>query len=227
MPEVVDVKGMSDDEFVKKYKNLFYNFVWGKYSSNAEVIKSNTGLELDDLIQYGMIGLLKARKGFDLTYGCEFSTYAISKIFGIIAVNIRDAQKVKVPRDVYYLKGKIMRQGLTEEKLEEISKKLDVSIQAVEEALQYQQITKSLNEVAHSSGNGDDDLTIEQMLVDECSVDKTKEVEDKMLVNSFVQTLPDREMIVWDMYSQNKSQQEISIRVGVSQPHMLGLQSYI
>ncbi|PIE92198.1 RNA polymerase subunit sigma-28, partial [Bacillus fungorum] len=61
MAEVVDGKGMSDDEFVKKYKKLVYNFVWKKYSSNEEMIKSNTGLEIDDLIQYGMIGLLKAR----------------------------------------------------------------------------------------------------------------------------------------------------------------------
>ncbi|SCM94455.1 Sporulation sigma factor SigF [Bacillus mycoides] len=220
MPEIVDVKGMSDDEFMKKYKNLVYNFVWKKYSSTAEVIKSNTGLEIDDLIQYGMIGLLKARKGFDPAYGCKFSTYAILKVFGMISVNIRDDQKVKLPRDIYYLKGKILNQGLSKEKPEEISKQLDVTIQAVKEALQYQQMTKSLHEIAHSSGNGDDDLTIEQMLIDECSMSKTEEVEDEMLVNSFVQTLPDREMIVWDMHSQNKSQQEISNRAGVSQPHI-------
>lgn len=220
MPEIVDVKALSDDEFMKKYKNLVYNFVWKKYSSTAEVIKSNTGLEIDDLIQYGMIGLLKAREGFDPTYGCKFSTYAIPKIFGIIAVNIRDAQKVKLPRDVYYLKGKIMNQGLLGEKPEEISKQLDVPLQEIEEALQYQQITKSLDEVARSAGNGDDDLTIEQMLVDEWSMSKTEEIEDEMLVNSFVRTLPDREMIVWDMHSQNKSQQEISKRAGFSQPHV-------
>lgn len=130
--ETVDVKGMSDDEFVKKYKNLVYNFVWKKYSSTAKVIKSNTGLEIGDLIQYGMIGLLKAREGFNPEYGYKFSTYAISKIFGMIAVNIRDAQKVKLPRSVYYLKGKIMRYGLSEAKPEEISKQLDVPIQEVE-----------------------------------------------------------------------------------------------
>ncbi|MBJ8105979.1 MULTISPECIES: sigma-70 family RNA polymerase sigma factor [Bacillus cereus group] len=217
MAEVVDVKAMSDDEFMKKYKKLVYNFVWKKYSSNAEVIKSNTGLEIDDLIQYGMIGLLKARKGFDPTYGCEFSNYAIPKIFGIIAVNIRDAQKVKVPRDVYYLKGKIMNRGLLEEKPEEISKRLDVSIQVVEEALRYQHITKSIHEIAHSSGNSDDDLTIEQMLVDEYSASETEEVEREMLMGSFVQTLPDREMIVWDMYSNHMSQESIGKKVGVTQ----------
>lgn len=220
MPEVVDVKAMSDDEFMKKYKNLVYNFVWKKYGSNAEVIKSNTTLEIDDLIQYGMSGLLKAREGFDPTYGCKFSTYAIPKIFGIIAVNIRDAQKVKLPRDVYYLKGKIMRQGLSEERSEEISKQLGVPIQEVEEALRYQQITKSLNDVTYSTGSSSEDLTIEQMLIDECSVVKTEAIEDEMLVNSFVRTLPGREMIVWDMHSQNKSQEEISKRAGVSQPHI-------
>ncbi|MGH1296405.1 sigma-70 family RNA polymerase sigma factor [Bacillus pretiosus] len=220
MPETVDVKAMTDDEFMKKYKNLVYNFVWKKYSSTAEVIKSNTGLEIDDLIQYGMIGLLKAREAFDPTYGCKFSTYAIPKIYGMISVNIRDAQKVKLPRSVYYLKGKIMRYGLSEAKPEEISKQLDAPIEEVKEALRYQHMTKSLNDIAYSTGNNNEDVTVEQMLVDECSMSKTEEIEDEMLVHSFVRTLPDREMIVWDMHSQNKSQEEISNHAGVSQPHI-------
>lgn len=191
MAETVDVKVMTDDEFMKKYKNLVYNFVWKKYSSTVEVIKSNTGLEIDDLIQYGMI-----------------------------AVSIRDAQKVKLPRSVYYLKGKILRYGLSEAKPEEISKQLDSRIEEVKEALRYQHMTKSLNDIAYSTGNNNEDLTVEKMLVDEFSMSKTEEIEDEMLVNSFVRRLPDREMIVWDMHSQNKPQHEISDRAGVSQPHI-------
>ncbi|PIE91671.1 RNA polymerase subunit sigma-28, partial [Bacillus fungorum] len=34
---------------------------------------------------------------------------------------------------------------------------------------------------------------------------------------SFVQTLPDREMIVWDMYSNHMSQENIGKKVGVTQ----------
>lgn len=217
MAEVVDVKGMSDDEFVKNYKKLAYNFVWRKYGSNLESIKSNTGLEIEDLIQCGMIGLLKARRDFNPAYGCEFSTLAIPKIHGETTRAIIDNQKVKIAREVFYLKGRIIRGKLTEEKPEVISQQLGVSVEAVEEALQYQQIPSSLNELAFSSESGDSDLTLEQMLIDECSTNETEKVERAIIVGSFVQMLPDREMIVWDMYSNHMSQESIGKKVGISQ----------
>ena len=40
------------------------------------------GVEVDDLYQLGCIGFIKAVKGFDLTYGTQFSTYAVPKIAG-------------------------------------------------------------------------------------------------------------------------------------------------
>lgn len=42
------------------------------------------GVETDDLYQLGCIGFIKAVKGFDLTYGTQFSTYAVPKIAGEI-----------------------------------------------------------------------------------------------------------------------------------------------
>ncbi|MCU4989964.1 hypothetical protein OCF10_13625 [Bacillus cereus] len=51
MPEIVDVKAMSDDEFVKKYKKLVYKFVWRKYGAVLGPIKSTTGLDIENLIQ--------------------------------------------------------------------------------------------------------------------------------------------------------------------------------
>ncbi|MFB8328104.1 sigma-70 family RNA polymerase sigma factor [Bacillus wiedmannii] len=217
MPEIVDVKAMSDDEFVKKYKKLAYNFVWRKYGSHLKAIKSNTGLEIEDLIQCGMIGLLKARKEFNPTYGCEFSTFAIPKMHGETTKAIINNQKVKITSEIFHLKGRIIRKKLIDEKPEVISQQLGVSVEVVEEALQYQQIPSSLNELAFSSGSGDTDLTLEQMLIDERSGNETEKVEHEILVNSFVQTLPDREMIVWDMYSNHMSQESIGKKVGVSQ----------
>ncbi len=217
MPEVVDVKGLSDDEFVKKYEKLVHHFVWKNYGRTIESIKGNTGLDIDDITQCGMMGLIKARRDFNPEYGCKFSTYAIPKIHGEISKSIMNAQKVKVPREIYYLKGKIMRQGLSDDKLEDISEQLGVSAEEVEEALQYQQMTSSLNGVAFSSGSGDDDLTLEQMLVDENATSKTENVADKMLVDSFVQTLQDKEMIVLDMHLTGTRQEKIGNRIGKSQ----------
>ncbi|MFE9078435.1 sigma-70 family RNA polymerase sigma factor [Bacillus mobilis] len=217
MPEVVDIKAMSDDEFVKQYKKLVYKFVWRKYGAVLESIKMTTGLDVEDLIQSGMIGLLKARRDFNLAYGCEFSTLAIPKMHGETTKAIINNQKVKVTSEIFHLKSKIIRKRLTEEKPEVISQQLGVSVEVVEEALQYQQIPSSLNELAFSTGSGDTELTLEQMLIDERSTNESEKVEHAIIVGSFVQTLPDREMIIWDMYSNHMSQESIGKKVGVSQ----------
>ena len=56
------------------------------------------GVEMDDLYQLGCIGFIKAVKHFDLTYGTQFSTYAVPKIAGEIRRYLRDDQAVKVGR---------------------------------------------------------------------------------------------------------------------------------
>lgn len=56
------------------------------------------GVEYDDLVQSGCIGLLKAANGFDETKGFMFSTYAVPAIIGEIKRIFRDGGAVKVGR---------------------------------------------------------------------------------------------------------------------------------
>ena len=60
------------------------------------------GVELEDLIQIGTIGLIKAIRSFDLERGTCFSTYAVPMIFGEIRRSLRDEGPIKVGR--YYKK---------------------------------------------------------------------------------------------------------------------------
>ena len=59
---------------------------------------SGRGVDMDDLYQLGCIGFIKAVKGFNLTYGTQFSTYAIPKIAGEIRRYLRDNGAIKVGR---------------------------------------------------------------------------------------------------------------------------------
>ncbi len=60
---------------------------------------ANRGEALDDLIQVGTVGLLKAIDRFDLERGVEFTTYATPTIIGEIKRYFRDkGWAVKVPR---------------------------------------------------------------------------------------------------------------------------------
>ncbi|NLU25449.1 MAG: sigma-70 family RNA polymerase sigma factor [Clostridiales bacterium] len=75
-------------------------------SENAGLIWSivkryyGCGVEVDDLYQLGCIGFIKAVKGFDLTYGTQFSTYAVPKISGEIRRFLRDDGSIKVGRSI-------------------------------------------------------------------------------------------------------------------------------
>ncbi|MCM3736430.1 sigma-70 family RNA polymerase sigma factor [Bacillus cytotoxicus] len=216
---IEDVQAMSDEEFLEKYEKLVHHFIWKKYGKKLESIKNDTGFDPEDLTQLGMIGLIKARQTFDYKLGYQFSTYASYKVYGEIGRGIRDCQKVKVPRTIYNLKGKIMMNGLHENDSKEISAQLDASIEDVEVALQYQPGTLSLNKAMNDSDE-DKDITFEKTLVDKSTERIDEEVENGIVLDSFMKTLEHKEFFVWDMHSKNRPQQEISKQTGVSQPHI-------
>lgn len=85
----------------------------GEEEAKEEIIKNNTGLvkniavkftargyELDDLMQIGFIGLLKAVERFDTGFDVMFSTYAVPMIMGEIKRYIRDDGRIKVSRQL-------------------------------------------------------------------------------------------------------------------------------
>ena len=56
------------------------------------------GVDPEDLYQLGCLGFVKAVRGFDPAFGCQFSTYAVPKIAGEIRRFLRDDGPVKVSR---------------------------------------------------------------------------------------------------------------------------------
>ena len=63
---------MPDEEFMSKYEDLVHHFIWKRYKGMLEIVKANTGLEMEDLVQYGMMGLIKARRDFNHELGYQF-----------------------------------------------------------------------------------------------------------------------------------------------------------
>ncbi|PFT72515.1 RNA polymerase subunit sigma-28 [Bacillus thuringiensis] len=211
MKAIEDVRAMPDEEFMSKYEDLVHHFIWKRYKGMLDIVKANTGLEMEDLVQCGMIGLVKARREFNHELGYQFSTFASYKIRGEVGKLIMNSHKIKVPRTLYILRGKMMGQGLMEEDAETICKQLGVPLPEVNEALQYQPNTKSLQDVMYTSASGGKE---EILLEDIQAVHEVKEVENHMVLQSFYQTLEHPELIVWDMHAKHKTQQEIGSRVG-------------
>lgn len=103
----------------------------GDEEALSRLVENNTGLiwsvarrffgrgyEPDDLFQLGSVGFLKAVQGFDLSYGTQFSTYAVPKITGEILRFLRDDSMVKVSRGLKERAAKIRQtRALLEQKL--------------------------------------------------------------------------------------------------------------
>lgn len=84
----------------------------GDKSAEDELVRANLALvrsiavrflgrgqDLEDLVQIGCMGLLKAVRGYDPSYGTAFSTYAVPLISGEIKRFLRDDGLIKVSRE--------------------------------------------------------------------------------------------------------------------------------
>ena len=103
----------------------------------------NRGEPLDDLVQVGTIGLIKAIDRFDPERGLEFTTYATPTILGEIKRHFRDkGWSIRVPRRLQELSAKVNQatDELTVElqrspSVEEIAAKLGVGAEEILEAM--------------------------------------------------------------------------------------------
>ncbi len=95
----------------------------GNEEALSELIKENMGLaksiaarfkgrgtEYEDLVQIGILGMIKAARSFDFSYGTVFSTYAVPLITGEIKRFLRDDGPVKVSRTLRKLGADAMRE---------------------------------------------------------------------------------------------------------------------
>lgn len=142
-----DGNSEAKDELVKNNMGL----VWS-------VVKrfNNRGHELDDLLQVGSIGLLKAIDKFDFGFDVKFSTYAVPMILGEIRRYIRDDKPIKVARSLNELSLKIqaVREKMTkalnrEPSVNELAAELNVDVPELVMALDSSRSMMSLNDVAY------------------------------------------------------------------------------
>ena len=178
----------------------------------------NSGAEFDDLVQLGMMGLIKAVKNFNTELGTQFSTYAVPMIAGEIKRFLRDDGNIKVSRSVKELSFKILKfrdeyvkKHLKEPKITEIAQKLSVDADTVAFALGATQPVGSI----YQSISDDDGL----YLIDTLKNDETSESFDDIInLKTAINRLDNREKKIINLrYFSGLTQTEISKELGISQ----------
>lgn len=175
------------------------------------------GTESDDLYQLGCLGFLKAVEGFDLTYGTQFSTYAVPKISGEIRRFLRDDGAVKVSRSLKEQASAIrtVRNQLTlalgrDPTIGEISRQTGFTPEEIALAETATAATESIQRES-----GEEGFSLEQVLTDTESEEKMVE---KIALRQAISALPEREATVINLrYFHGLTQQRVAKVLNVSQ----------
>lgn len=174
------------------------------------------GVEYEDIVAVGCVGLIKAVDNFDESKGFKLSTYAVPAILGEIKRIWRDGGSVKVSRSIKELSMKVSRlneQSLKENgkelTLSELSQKLSVSTEDVAEALASSRLPISLS--YYTDDDEEHELCIpvssaEESLTEKLTLQKAiGELEEK-----------DRALIIL-RYFKNKTQRETATHLSMTQ----------
>lgn len=177
------------------------------------------GYEMEDLIQIGSIGLLKAGRSFDLSYGCAFSTYAVPLIIGEIKRFLRDDGLIKVSRSTKALGMKILKEKqkyIDKYGFEPTSSELSslCGISQAELLNAYEAVTpiRSLSETLNQS----DDCTLESFISDPNNPidDLTTSIALKEAINTLTEQ---QQLIIKLRYYHNLSQQKTGEILNITQ----------
>jgi len=173
------------------------------------------GVEPDDLFQLGCLGFIKAVQGFDLTYGTQFSTYAVPKIAGEIRRFLRDDMPVKVERGEREraLAVRAARERLCaalgrEPRLSELTAETGLT---AEELSALELALTPPDSLQRELG---DDLTLEQTIAGSGD----EELTERLALRQSVDALPERErMTILLRFYKGLTQEQTARIIGVSQ----------
>lgn len=177
----------------------------------------NGGHELDDLMQIGFIGLIKAIDKFDPKFDVMFSTYAVPMILGEIKRFLRDDGKIKVSRQVKqdvknmgYLQEEFYNKNGRMPKISELAALMEISTEIILELMEARDAIYNLESL-------DDPDKFEKQNAQLVIGEEDKKV-DIIQLKSIIGNLGDKErQIIVLRYFKDLTQQDTAKKLGISQ----------
>ena len=188
-------------------------------------------VQIDDLIQAGMMGLLDAASRFDEFHGAQFETYATQRIRGAMLDELRAADWLprSLRRNMRRIEGAISRlqQTLGRAPTEtEIAKDLEVSLVTYQQMLQE---ARGAQLIYYEDFHGDDDEDFFERFEFSNDSDPLSLLQDERFKAELIKAidgLPERERMLMGMiYEQEMNLREIGEVMGVSESRISQLHS--
>jgi len=216
-------KDQSQDEIVNRYSELVNRIAYHL------TVRLPATVQVEDLIQSGLIGLLHAAKNFDETKGASFETYAGIRIRGAMIDEVRKGDWA--PRSVHRNTRRVaqaVREVVNKNKREardiEVAKEMGVEMKEFHHILKD---TRACQLRDFDDPNVDNDLARERLAfrMPEPSLGAEKHYLNNHLINE-IANLPERErMIVSLYYVKELNLKEIGKKLGVSESRVSQIHS--
>jgi RNA polymerase sigma-B factor len=210
------------ERLVEGYRSLVY-FLARKFM--------NRGEPLDDIVQVGFLGLIKAIERFDPELGNEFTTFATPTVTGEIKRYFRDkGWAIRFPRRLQELYQQVVRmnEDLKKElgrtpRVAEIAERLKVSEEEVLEAMEMSPAHAPMSLNATIGSDGDDGRSLFESIGN--ADPNLERVEMRDVLRRAMAHLTPRERSIMAMrFYDEMSQSEIAKKLGISQMHVSRLQ---
>ena len=203
------------------------------------------GTELEDLIQIGCIGLIKAIDKFDLKFDVKFSTYAVPLIAGEIKRFLRDDGMVKVSRNlkenhfhITRFVGEYQKKFGRDPTMTEISEATKLTMEEIVMALESGcEIESIYKQIYQNDGNeiylvdqvvaGNGRKGIGGIYFDSADAEK-EQLLNRVLIKMIMTDLSEEEKkLIFMRYYEDKTQSAVAAVLGMSQVQVSRLEKKI
>ena len=211
------------NQYVTQYAPLV------KRIAHHMMAKLPASVEVDDVIQTGMIGLLDAVNRYDDSHGAQFETYAAQRIRGAILDGLRQADWLprSLRRDLRSIEGAIRKlsQRLGRAPREqEVAQEMGLALADYQKMLQEARGYQLISLEDFNSPDGENELDHE---IEDRSHNPMEHLQDRRLREQLVkgiENLPEREKLVMGLYYEEEMNfREIGETLGVSESRVCQL----
>ena len=222
-----DLKTATDrDAQVAKYQPLVRRLAYRLLS------RLPASIEVDDLIQVGMIGLTEAIARFEPTQGVQFETFASQRIRGAMIDELREGDWMsrgsrKSQKDIEQAVSRL------QQKLQRVPKESEIAAELGMPLADYQHLLAKVRGtqlvyLEDISGGNDDDGFLDRHMGDS-EADPSAKLQDHRMRTALVaaiNVLPEREQQIMSMYYEHDMNlKEIAAVLGVTESRICQLHS--
>ena len=232
-PETEDIeiwlkefKSTNDTKVKKQLKHLITLYYLPLVKKIAYGLARRNTDPIEDIIQVGSLGLIKAVDQFNNNYGASFKTYATYLITGEIRHYLRDKiAMIRAPRELHEL---CIRMNNLVEKLKtklgrtpselEIAYELEMPVNKISEIFEADRRKQliSLDQLVFNNSESDQSL-VDRLVDDKYQVYQSL-LEERMMLYDAVSILPDNlKEIIRLSFFDDLNQNEIAQKIGISQ----------